>query len=154
MIYICTVLAAGWNSHGQLGIGSKNDQHLPTSVEGVANVEAAACGRLHSLFLLNSESIACPSHSSRDPDGDNDECICEDGYKGKVQWDSKAAGYIGDCTACSGANEYLDERPSIDPFYLIGGSALNNNSPTKLFYFIKKDASINQNNSSSFFILS
>jgi len=52
-----TVFAWGSNASGQLGIGSNDDQFIPTQVVGISDVVAIAAGGKHTLALTNNGDV-------------------------------------------------------------------------------------------------
>lgn len=50
------IFTSGWNYYGQLGTGSRSDEHAPVEIKLPA-VQAAAASSQHSLFLLEDGSL-------------------------------------------------------------------------------------------------
>eukprot|EP00931_Biecheleriopsis_adriatica_P061149 TRINITY_DN36764_c0_g1_i1.p1 TRINITY_DN36764_c0_g1~~TRINITY_DN36764_c0_g1_i1.p1 ORF type:complete len:532 (+),score=99.57 TRINITY_DN36764_c0_g1_i1:32-1597(+) len=57
-----SVLAAGWNGYGQLGLGGVAEQRTPALVPGLVGVRAVAAGSWHSLFLHSDGTVYTAGH--------------------------------------------------------------------------------------------
>lgn len=58
---LCTsdgeVYSFGWGRYGNLGLGDRDDRHVPTKVDGLSNVISVAAGWRHSLAIADNKSL-------------------------------------------------------------------------------------------------
>ncbi|AYV81355.1 MAG: hypothetical protein Harvfovirus29_4 [Harvfovirus sp.] len=47
-----TLMAAGFNSHGELGLGDEKERQTFTEISGIKNVKKVVCGLFHTVILL------------------------------------------------------------------------------------------------------
>jgi len=58
------VYAWGWNRHGQLGLGDREDRRRPEPIPDLARVRAIAAGQTHAAALASNALYAWGSNAS------------------------------------------------------------------------------------------